>query len=127
MDFASAVRVCLTTKYATFAGRASRSEFWFFTLFLWVVSLIAVVIDEAILASDVGAISLIFTIATIVPSIAVNARRLHDVGRSGWWQLLILIPLLGWIALLVWWCTKSDGGENAFGPSPHGEVAPAAA
>lgn len=118
MDFATSVKTCMTRKYAMFSTRASRSEFWFFQLFVLLMTFVASIIDDLILDSDLAPISLIVSIAIITPSIAVGARRLHDIGRSGWWQLLWLIPILGWIVLVLWWTTKSDVGDNRFGPSP---------
>jgi uncharacterized membrane protein YhaH (DUF805 family) len=64
----------------------------------------------------------LFGLATILPGIAVAARRLHDVDRSGWWLLLNFIPLIGWIVLLVWFCTRGTEGPNRFGPDPMGSV-----
>lgn len=126
MDFATAVKTCLMGKYATFAGRATRSEFWFFQLFYFVVALMLLVIDEMILHNDLGPLQTIWSIALLVPGVAVAARRLHDIDRSGWWQLLYLIPLIGWIVLIVWFATKSDVTDNRFGP-PSGKEAAAEA
>lgn len=124
MDFVTAVKTCLS-KYATFQGRASRSEYWYFTLFTFLLSLIAGIIDEAI-GSQFGVMSAILTIAIMVPGIAVAARRLHDTDRSGWWQLLFIVPVLGIILLIVWFCTKGTPGPNRFGEDPlGGEPAPA--
>lgn len=122
MDFQTAVKSCIVKNYATFSGRASRSEFWFFQLFLMLVSLVAMVIDAAILNSDMGGLTTIISIATLVPNIAVACRRLHDIDKSGWWQLLWLIPLIGFIVLVIWYITKSDVNDNRFGsavPQPQ--------
>ncbi|MBR9972376.1 DUF805 domain-containing protein [Magnetospirillum sulfuroxidans] len=127
MDFQAAVKSCILTNYATFSGRASRSEFWFFQLFLLLVNLVAMVIDAAILKSDLGVLATIFSIATLVPNIAVACRRLHDIDKSGWWQLLWLIPLVGMIVLLIWYITKSDVTDNRFGPAAAAAPQPAAA
>jgi uncharacterized membrane protein YhaH (DUF805 family) len=69
----------------------------------------------------------LFGLATLVPSIAVGARRLHDVNKSGWWQLLVIVPVVGWIILLIWVIKKGDEGENRFGPTqiashPEGHI-----
>ena len=116
MNIQIAVKTCFS-KYATFSGRASRSEYWFFYLFTIIVSIVTWVIDTMLLgysAEDTGAISLIFQIIIILPSIAVGARRLHDIGKSGWWQLLIL-TLIGIILLIVWFATIGSSKKNKFG------------
>ncbi|RZJ57175.1 MAG: DUF805 domain-containing protein [Acidovorax sp.] len=99
MDFVSAVKSCLT-QYATFSGRAVRSEFWWFFL----AQILAVVV-----ASFLGdVISGIVSIALLLPALAVGTRRLHDIGRSGWWQLLLLTGI-GFFLLLFWWAQPSEG------------------
>jgi len=116
MNIQTAVKTCFS-KYATFSGRASRSEYWFFYLFTIIASIVTWVIDTMLLgysAEDTGAISLIFQIIIILPSIAVGARRLHDIGKSGWWQLLIL-TLIGIILLIVWFATIGSSKKNKFG------------
>lgn len=118
MDFVTAAKICMISRYARFGGRSSRSEFWFFQLFLILVSLVTWVIDETILNNELGPLSLIVSIITLIPTFAVGSRRLHDIDKSGWWQLLWLVPLIGWIVLLVWWATKSDAGDNRFGSPP---------
>lgn len=119
MSFADAVRSVLS-QYATFTGRARRSEFWFFVLFTFLVSLVAGIIDQVLNTDNAygGLVSTLASLALLVPSLAVGARRLHDTGRSGWLQLLALIPLIGIIVLIVWWCQDSAAGDNAHGPSP---------
>lgn len=93
MTFGESIKVCFS-KYADFTGRAVRSEFWWWTLFTFLVSLATGLLSEMV--------SGLFSLATILPSLAVGARRLHDTDRSGWWQLLWFIPVIGWIILLVW-------------------------
>lgn len=93
MTFVESIRTCFS-KYAAFEGRASRSEFWWWYLFCLLTSL------TLGLVSDI--ISGLFSLATLVPSLAVGTRRLHDTDRSGWFQLLWLIPFVGWIILIVW-------------------------
>jgi uncharacterized membrane protein YhaH (DUF805 family) len=105
------------SKYATFAGRARRTEYWYFAL-LNTIATIAL----AIAFGDESAISLIFSLVLILPSIAVGARRLHDIGRSGWWQLIWLVPIIGWIVLIVFFATNGQSGDNQYGPDP--KVAP---
>ena len=118
MDFQTSVKTCFN-KYATFSGRASRSEYWFFYLFTIIASIVTWVIDTMLLgygADDTGAISLIFQIIIILPSLAVGARRLHDIGKSGWWQLLV-ITLIGIILLIVWFATIGSSKKNNYGPT----------
>ena len=116
MNIQTAVKTCFS-KYATFSGRASRSEYWFFYLFTIIASVVTWVIDTMLLgysSEDTGAISLIFQIIIILPSIAVGARRLHDIGKSGWWQLLIL-TIIGIILLIVWFATIGSSKKNNYG------------
>ncbi len=117
MDFQTSIRTCLN-KYAVFSGRASRSEFWFFVLFCILGGIIAAIIDTMILGypfEEEGPINLIFSVALIIPSISVTARRLHDINRSGWWQLL-WFTIIGGILLIIWHVTKGENKKNRFGP-----------
>ena len=109
MTFVEAVKICFT-KYADFNGCASRPEFWWWVLFTFVAS--------ALLQTVSRDLSGLFSIGTLVPSIAVGARRLHDMDRSGWLQLLWLIPVVGWILLFVW-CVE-PGKPNRYGTAPSG-------
>lgn len=92
MTFQESIRVCFT-KYADFSGRATRSEFWWFFLFIILGSMAASAISLTV--------SVLFSLGTLLPSIAAATRRLHDTGRSGWWQLIGLVPLVGFIVMLV--------------------------
>lgn len=98
-------------KYVTFEGRASRSEFWYFMLFSFLISLVLGTISA-------GALSLLYSLAVLLPSTAVLVRRLHDTNRSGWWALLGLIPIIGAIVLIIFCVLDSQSGENQFGPNP---------
>ena len=93
MTFGESISTCFK-KYATFDGRASRSEFWWFFLFTFLASAAAAYVSQAV--------SGIFSLAVLLPSLAVGARRLHDIDKSGWFLLLWFIPLIGWIVLIVW-------------------------
>lgn len=127
MDFMTAVKTCLTKKYVTFSGRALRSEYWFFYLFIVLGGIAATIIDVAILGrsvDDFGPIHAIFTLGTILPLIAAGARRLHDTDRSGWWQLIIFIPVIGVIVLIVFMATKGSESDNRFGAAPKVVPAP---
>ena len=112
MDFASSVKRNLTTSaYAQFSGRASRSEYWWFFLFSLLAQSAATVVDVTI-GADLFANLL--TIAFFIPSLALIARRLHDVGRSGWW-FLIVFTIIGVFLLLYWLIRPGDAGANAHG------------
>jgi uncharacterized membrane protein YhaH (DUF805 family) len=118
MDFQTSIKTCFN-KFAVFSGRASRSEFWFFVLFGFLGGIIAAIIDVMILGypfEENGPINLIFSVALIVPSISVAARRLHDINKSGWWQLL-WITIIGGILLIIWHATEGENKKNKFGPS----------
>ncbi|KFG70191.1 DUF805 domain-containing protein [Microvirga sp. BSC39] len=116
MDFAQAIRTGLN-KYATFTGRAQRSEYWYFFLFLMITNIVASVLDSVIFG-DIPVLYLIATLALIIPSIAAGVRRLHDTDKSGWWLLLGFIPLVGAIVLIVFFCQRGTVGPNQFGPDP---------
>lgn len=120
MDFTTAVKTCFN-KYATFSGRAVRSEYWWFVLFLIIANIVASVLDMAIMGNGgmgFQPISTIFALATLLPSLAAGARRLHDTGRTGWWLLLAFIPILGAIILIWFLAQRGEDGTNAYGPAP---------
>jgi uncharacterized membrane protein YhaH (DUF805 family) len=100
-------------KYVTFSGRSSRSAYWYWVLFAFIVAIVATIIDMAI---GTRIVSLLATLALLLPGIAVGFRRLHDIGRSGWWILIALIPF-GAIVLLVFALQPSEG-PNRFGDRP---------
>lgn len=104
MNFGDSIQTCLR-KYADFNGTASRSEYWWFVLFL--------VLGSAILSVFSDKLSLVFSLLTLLPSFAVAARRLHDIDRSGWWQLIGIIPLIGWIVMIYWLVQPSQ--PNRYG------------
>lgn len=114
MDFVTAVKTVFK-KYATFEGRACRSEYWYFILFIFIASLVLQVVDLAITG---GLLYIIFALATLVPCLAVAVRRLHDTDRSGWWYLIGLVPVVGAIVLIVWFCSRGSVGDNSFGADP---------
>lgn len=107
MSFTEAISSAFS-KYADFSGRARRSEFWFFTLFCFIIS---------VLLTFIG-LSWIFAIATIIPSLSITWRRMHDIGKSGAYSLISFIPVVGWILVLIWCCTDSQPGSNMYGPNP---------
>jgi uncharacterized membrane protein YhaH (DUF805 family) len=104
--------------YVGFSGRASRSEYWYWVLFTVLVSIVTTIIDLGVLSSSVEPFSSIWGLATFLPSLAIGVRRLHDTDRSGWWWLIGLIPLIGIIVLIVFWCFEGTRGSNRFGPDP---------
>jgi uncharacterized membrane protein YhaH (DUF805 family) len=114
VTFSESIKICFS-KYATFEGRAGRSEYWWFYLFTvllnWGAGLVgAIVLDQ----STKGIFGLLVSIALLLPSLAVGARRLHDTGRSGWW-LLLMLTCLGILPLIVWMATVGDKKNNRFG------------
>ena len=118
MNFITAIKLCFI-RYAQFSGRASRSEFWFFVLFGILGSWIAIIIDTMILNyswEKDGPVYLIFQIIILIPSIAVGARRLHDLNKSGWWQLLVF-TIIGLIPLVFWWSKIGENKKNKHGIS----------
>ncbi len=112
----SAVRHCLR-HYADFRGRASRSEYWLFYLGYLLAYLAAGLVD-LLLFHQRPLLSALLTLAVLVPNLAVASRRLHDTGRSGWWQLIAFVPLAGLLLLLWWYCRPGEAGGNRFGPDP---------
>ena len=108
MNPVECVKICFR-KYADFSGRAGRPEFWWFFLF-------QVIVLTA--TSWIPVLSSIITLLLLLPSLAVGARRLHDLDRTGWWLLLALIPFIGWIPLLVMAALPGTGGANRYGPVP---------
>lgn len=118
MNYVIACIKSVFQKYATFEGRASRPEFWWFFLLSMIVGLICSALGKA------GVwIGLIWSVATIIPTLAVGVRRLHDIGKSGWFLFLQLIPIVGQIILILWWVRRGDENDNQYGPKP---IAPTA-
>ena len=110
--------------YADFNGRARRSEYWYYTLFNFLIYIACVVLALLLaIATDTPgfiALAYLWGLATLLPTIAVCVRRLHDTGKSGWFYLTVLIPLVGGILMLVWMCIDSEIGHNEYGPNPKG-------
>lgn len=111
--FNDAIKICLS-KYADFNGRAARPEFWFFVLFVFIVQ-VALEVTTAISPMISHLLSILFSLAVLVPSLAVGARRLHDIDRSGWFQLIGLIPIIGAIVLIYFYCQPGTAESNRFG------------
>jgi uncharacterized membrane protein YhaH (DUF805 family) len=132
MNFVEAVK-SVYRNYVNFSGRARRSEYWWFFLFAIIAATVVAIIESALglgsgsmtsgggtfeASYSGGPLSIIWTLGSILPSIAVGIRRLHDTDRSGWWVLIALIPLIGAIVLIVWMATKGTAGPNRFGNDP---------
>ena len=103
-------------KYAVCKGRARRKEYWMFILVNTIISIFIGIIGAVAGIREI--LSGLYTLAVIIPGTAVAIRRLHDTGRSGWWQFLIFVPIIGWILLLIWLFKDSDEGDNKYGPNP---------
>jgi uncharacterized membrane protein YhaH (DUF805 family) len=123
MTFAEAVNSVLS-KYATFTGRATRAEFWRWVVVFVLITIVTRMIDGALFASSIQEsfyvrdtwqpLTSITILALLLPNMALAVRRLHDIGRSGWWLLLMLIPLIGPLVLLYWYVQPSEDGANQF-------------
>lgn len=109
------------SNYVNFSDRASRSEYWFWVLFVLIADVVAIAIDAAI---GKQIITSLFGLAVLLPGLGVTVRRLHDLDRTGWWIFLGLIPLVGAIILIIWFCSKGTDGLNRFGADPLGGLAP---
>lgn len=116
MNFKESIITCLKHKYATFSGRARRSEYWFFALFTTIVeSIVSIIFSDG---DGVNFLGSLINLAVFVPSLAVSVRRLHDIGKSGWYLLIMLIPIAGPIILIIKLAQDSMPGANAYGPCP---------
>ena len=107
-------------RYTVFTGRAARTEFWMFALFNFIVSIVLGVVDNVLGLGTL--LAALYSLAVLLPSIGVGIRRLHDTGRSGWWLLISLVPLIGAIVLLVFTIQDSQPGDNQYGPNPKGAL-----
>jgi len=120
----------IKNRYAKFDGRASRSEFWYFILFYFILSIILGAIDTYMINPMLGGTTLgtaqggilqfVVALGLLIPSIALSIRRLHDTGKSGWWLLIALIPIAGALVLLYFYIVDSERGPNRFGMNPKG-------
>jgi uncharacterized membrane protein YhaH (DUF805 family) len=119
MGFKYAISYCFRN-YVGFKGRAARSEYWYWTLFVYLLLIVCWLIDMTVFGfntTGVNPMTVLATLATLLPTLAVSARRLHDIDRSGWWALLIF-TVIGYVVLLVWACMRGTVGANRFGPDP---------
>ncbi len=111
MNFGDAIKLGFSN-YVNFTDRACRSEYWYWILFVFIGFVVAEIIDTVI---GRPIFYTLFTLAVLIPNIAIGVRRLHDLDRSGWWLLLSFIPLVGAIILIIWFCSKGTDGPNRFG------------
>lgn len=127
MGFSEAVKKCFVN-YVGFTGRARRAEFWWWTLFVLLVDAFLLILlaiftsYEGLELAGAGVIIiyLLFSVAVVLPGLAVAVRRLHDIGMSGWWYLIVLVPVIGPIIPLIWFCLRGTRGRNRFGSDPLG-------
>ena len=117
----------LTTRYAQFSGRAGRREFWLFMLVHYIIGAVLSAVDFMVFfggsidrildeAFPLFPITTIYGLLVLIPGLALSVRRLHDIGRSGWWLLIYFVPIIGFVVLLVFAIRQSDDGDNAYGP-----------
>ncbi len=114
------------SNFATFSGRARRSEYWYFFLFSTIVTSLLGIFSKQVPVEISGQVFMIqenkllslYQLIVFLPTLAVVIRRLHDVGKSGWNYLWVFLPIIGWIMMLVWLCRDSERGANRFGPDP---------
>ena len=114
MNFGQAISSGFSN-YVNFSDRAYRSEYWYWFLFVVLGQFVTAIVDSVI---GIQLTTGIFSLVVLLPGIAVGVRRLHDLDRSGWWLLLVFVPLVGTIILIVWFCTRGTPGPNRFGPDP---------
>ena len=109
MTFQESIQICFH-KYADFNGRAKRPEYWWFALFLFLASLVLGVASNML--------SILFSLGTVLPSLAAGSRRLHDTNKSGWFQLLWIVPILGWLVVIYFLVQEGDADANPYGEAP---------
>lgn len=118
VTFKEAVVNAIQQNYCNFSGRASRSEFWWYQLFTFILGILV----EIVFCWSQNAMSIasgIIALGLLLPNLGICVRRLHDIGKSGWWIFISLIPVIGWILLLVWYCKDSQMEPNQYGPVPN--------
>lgn len=118
VSFKEAVVRAITQNYCNFNGRASRSEYWWYCLFVFALGVvIGIIFSSSHTAMNV--VSGLVNLALLLPGLGLAVRRLHDINKSGWWILLALIPAVGAIILIIWFCKESEPIPNAYGPVPN--------
>lgn len=106
----------IKNQYADFTGRTTRKAFWMFVLFYLLLNVAISIVTGVVGLEEVG---LLFSLAVLLPAVAITARRLHDIGKSGWWQLVGFVPIIGWIIVIVWNAMPGQDGANTYGPDPR--------
>ncbi|OZM78130.1 DUF805 domain-containing protein [Pseudonocardia sp. MH-G8] len=113
-------------QYVDFAGRSRRTEYWMFVLFSAIIAIVLAGLDNLLglsfSAGSSGVLGLLYSLAVLLPGLGVTVRRLHDTGRSGWWVLIALIPVIGAIVLIVFLATAGNTATNSYGPDPKASV-----
>lgn len=120
MTFGESIKTVFS-KYVDFDGRARRSEYWYFTLFIFILDAVLWLLGHLVSAKFGNTLMSLVSLAIFLPSLGVAVRRLHDIGKSGWWVLLI-ITVIGSLLLIFWWVQDSQDGENEYGPNPKGVI-----
>ena len=118
VTFQEAVIRAIKDNYCNFNGRASRSEYWWYCLFAVILGVVISVVFS-FSQTAVSVVSGIVNLALLLPGLGLCVRRLHDVGKSGWWIFLAFIPVIGAIVLIIWFCQPSQPQTNAYGPEPN--------
>ena len=117
VSFVDSIKRCLVLNYCNFSGRSSRSEYWWFYLFSFIIS--GAIFGVSWIGSGHSFFTNLVSILLLLPQLGVAVRRLHDIGKGGGWIFILLIPLVGWIIYLVWMCRPSEPMPNRFGPVPN--------
>ena len=117
MNFTQAITTGFQ-KYVTFSGRAARSEYWYWTLFTFIASVVAILVDSTLFPfSGLSPVNTLVSLGLFLPGLAVSVRRLHDLDSVGWWLLLVFTGI-GILILIIWFCVRGTVGPNRFGPDP---------
>lgn len=116
VSFVEAIKMAIQQNYCNFSGRSSRSEYWWYCLFTFLLGLvISLIFGEGTTGTAIGGV---INLALLLPGLGLGVRRLHDTGHSGWW-LLIVLTGIGVFLLLFWYCLDSQRGDNQYGPEPN--------
>lgn len=118
VSFKDAVVRAITQNYCNFNGRASRSEYWWYCLFVFALGIVIGIIFSSS-QTALNVVSGLVNLALLLPGLGLAVRRLHDINKSGWWILLALIPVVGAIILIIWFCKESEPIPNVYGPVPN--------